>query len=172
MLQLVIAPNPKLRIQTKQVKKINHSLTNTLSEMVKLTKTFKDPEGVGLASTQVGLTESFFIAKSGEKFIKIINPKIISFGKKTKQYFEGCLSIPNMWGEVKRYINIKVSYTDETGEAIVKPLKGVLAWIFQHETDHINGILFPDRVLQQGGKFYKFTGKDETGADTFEEITI
>ncbi len=172
MLQVVKTPDPRLKIQTKRVKKINPALLQTLKEMVKLTKTFKEPEGVGLASTQVGLDEAFFVAKNGLKFMSAINPKILSTGKRTKKYFEGCLSIPGTWGEVKRYINIKVSYQDETGKIVTKAIKGVLAWIFQHETDHLNGILFSERVLQQKGKFYKFTGKDKVGTDTFEEITI
>lgn len=171
-MNIVKAPDPKLRVQTKPVKKINSHLHQTLKEMVKLTKTFNDPEGVGLASTQVGLNESFFVAKNNTKFMSVINPKIISSGKRTKKYFEGCLSTPNIWGEVKRFTNIKVSYQDTDGKNITVTLKGILAWIFQHEMDHLNGILFQDRVLEQKGKFYKFTGKDKTGTDTFEEITI
>lgn len=172
LMEVINAPDIRLRVKTKPVKKINPRLIKTLKDMVKLTLTFKDPEGVGLASTQVGLGESFFVAKHGTKFISIINPKILSTGKKTKKYFEGCLSIPGTWGEVKRYLQIKVSYQDEKGQTITKPLKGVLAWIFQHEVDHLNGILFTERVLEQDGKFYKYTGKDRAGADTFGEITI
>lgn len=171
-MNVVKAPDPKLRVQTKPVKKINPGLLQTLKDMVKLTKTFKDPEGVGLASTQVGLDGSFFVAKDDKKFMSIINPKILSIGKRTKKYFEGCLSVPNMWGEVNRALYIKVSYQDSTGETIVQPLRGVLAWIFQHELDHLNGVLFPDRVLKQKGKFYKYTGKDKTGMGVFEEVTI
>ncbi len=171
-MQIVIAPDPRLRVQTKRVKKINSALLKTLKEMIKLTKTFNDPEGVGLASTQVGLNESFFVVKHDKNFVSVINPKILSTGKRTKKYFEGCLSAPNVWGEVKRYTNIKISYQNETGKMITKALKGVLAWIFQHEIDHLNGVLFQDRVLEQKGKFYKFTGKDKTGMDNFEEITI
>ena len=171
-MQLVTAPNPKLRIKTKLVKKITPGLLKTLKEMVKLTKTFQDPEGVGLASTQVGLEERFFVAKNGEKFISVINPKILSHSKRTKIYFEGCLSTPNIWGEVNRYLSLKVSFEDSSGKIITARLKGVQAWIFQHEIDHLDGILFQDRVLEQQGKFYKFTGKDKTGSDTFEEITI
>ncbi|MBI2338178.1 peptide deformylase [Candidatus Daviesbacteria bacterium] len=171
-MHVVKAPDPKLRVQTKPVKKINPGLVQTLKEMVKLTKTFKDPEGVGLASTQVGLEGSFFVAKDGEDFISVINPRILSTGKRTKKYFEGCLSVPNMWAEVNRYTSIKVSYQDESGKTVTVPLKGVLAWIFQHEIDHLNGILFSDRCLQQKGRFYKFTGKDKTGTDTFEEVAI
>lgn len=171
-MKIVIAPNPGLRIQTKQVKKINPGLLATLKEMVKLTQTFKDPEGVGLASTQVGLDGAFFVAKSEKTFTCVINPKIISASKKTKKYFEGCLSIPNMWGEVNRSLTVKVSYTDREGSNIVKTLTGLQAHIFQHEIDHLNGILFPQQVLAQKGKFYKFTGKDKTGADMFEEMTL
>lgn len=171
-MEVVHAPDKRLRVQTKLVKKINPALLRTLKDMVKLTKTFTEPEGVGLASTQVGLDESFFVAKDTKNFIKVINPKLLSNSKKTKTYFEGCLSIPNMWGEVKRHLTIKVSYQDEKGQIIKKTLTGVLAWIFQHEIDHLNGILFSDRVLEQKSKFYKYTGKDKTGTDMFEEVTI
>lgn len=171
-MQVVKAPDQRLRITTRPVKKISPALLNTLKEMVRLTKTFKDPEGVGLAANQVGLDESFFVIKNNEKFIKVVNPKLISASKRTKKYFEGCLSVPNMWGEVIRHTNIKISYQNETGKSITQSLKGVLAWIFQHEIDHLNGLLFSDKVLQQKGKFYKFTGKDKTGTDTFEEVTI
>ena len=102
----------------------------------------------------------------------MINPKIFSSGKRQKPYFEGCLSIPDIYGEVKRYTNIKVSFMDETGKPQIQNLTGVLAWIFQHEMDHLNGVLFPDKVLEQKGKFYKWTGKDKTGTDIFEEVTL
>ncbi len=171
-MEVVKAPDPRLRIKTKPVRKINQALKVTLKEMVKLTKTFKDPEGVGLAATQVGLDGSFFVAKNDNKFISIINPKILSTGKRTKKYFEGCLSIPSIWGEVKRHINIKVSYQNPEGKTTTKNLTGVLAWIFQHEIDHLNGILFSEKVLEQKGEFFKFIGKDATGRDIFEEITI
>lgn len=186
MLQLVKAPDARLRVITKPVKKINPALGKILQEMIKLTKTFVDPEGVGLASTQVGLDGKFFVAKNdppadkaglpaskaGEKFISVINPKILSFSKRTKTYFEGCLSTPAIWGDVKRHTQIKITYQDIQGKTITEKLTGVLAWIFQHEVDHLNGILFQDRVLEQKGKFYKFTGTDKTGTDNFEEITI
>src|SRR3989338_1431138 len=168
-MQIVKAPDGRLRFQTKPVIKINSALLNTLKEMVKLTKTFKDPEGVGLAANQVGLEESFFVVKNGpptgetgEKFIKVINPKLISTSKRTKKYFEGCLSVPNMWGEVIRHTNIRVSYQDETGKNVTQPLRGVLAWIFQHEIDHLNGLLFSDKVLEFAFFLYKFIRKKKT----------
>lgn len=178
-MEVVKAPEPRLRVKTKLVKKITPALLQILKEMIKLTKTFKDPEGVGLASTQVGLEGRYFVAKNsppagraGEKFTSVINPKIISHSKRTKNYFEGCLSTPDIWGEVKRHTQIKVSFLDVSGKTVTIALKGVFAWIFQHEIDHLDGILFQDRVLEQKGKFYKFTGKDKTGTDTFDEIII
>lgn len=192
-MDIVRAPDPKLKIQTKPVKKITPALLSTLKDMIKLTKTFKDPEGVGLAATQVGLDGRFFVARLneskhnppsnptqrakrwagyGKDFASFINPKISSFSKRTKLYFEGCLSIPTIWGQVRRNISIKVSYQDTKGKLIQKTLKGIPAWIFQHEVDHLEGILFSERVLQQKGKFYKFTGKDKTGTDIFEEIVL
>lgn len=173
-MDVIKAPNPALKIQTKPVKKISGSLLATLKDMIKLTQSFKEPEGVGLAAPQVGLTERFFVARKGygKEFVAIINPRILSFSKRTKPYFEGCLSIPTIWGQVKRHINIKVSYQDIKGQNIIKTLKGIPAWIFQHEVDHLNGVLFTERVLQQKGKFYKFKGKDKTGTDIFEEITL
>lgn len=202
LMQVIHAPDPRLRIQTKPVKKITPGTLQTLKEMIKLTQTFKDPEGVGLAATQVGLDQAFFVARlheskkipravgiaSGDvrpsepsqqksrwvdyekEFVSIINPRIFFFSKKTKTYFEGCLSIPTIWGQVKRHISIKVSFQDIKGNQITKTLKGIPAWIFQHEVDHLNGILFSERVLQQKGQFYKFTGKDKAGTDIFEEI--
>ncbi|MEK7616462.1 MAG: peptide deformylase [Patescibacteria group bacterium] len=104
-MDIVKAPNPALKVQTKLVKKITPGLIQTLNNMIKLTKTFKDPEGVGLAATQVGLDQCFFVARlhdskhsppsePGQRqkrwknykkdFISIINPQILSFSKKTK----------------------------------------------------------------------------------------
>ncbi len=192
-MQVVIAPDPRLRIQTKPVKKITPGVLQTLKDMIKLTKTFKDPEGVGLAATQVGLKERFFVARLHDskkippsdpgqrksrwagydkEFMVVINPKILSFSKNTKVYFEGCLSIPNIWGKVKRYVSVKVSYQNTEGNLITKTLTGLAAWVFQHEVDHLDGILFSEKVLAQKGQFYRFTGKDAAGTDMFDEITL
>lgn len=173
LMDVVKAPNVRLRVETKPVKKITPGLLSTTKQMIKLTKTFKDPEGVGLASTQIGLEERFFVAKIGEEFVPFFNPEILSFTKATKVRFEGCLSIPDHYGDVNRALGIRVRYMDEKGKLVIRPLKSVAAWIFQHEMDHINGILFPDRVLEQGGKFYKWIGRDpKTGDDHFEEVII
>ena len=171
-MEVVIAPDHRLRTKTRLVKKITPGLANTTKEMIKITLAFTDPEGVGLAATQIGLDGRFFVGKMADKFRVFINPEIISMSKRTKKYFEGCLSIPAYYGQINRSISIKVTYQDLTGKKITETLKGINGWIFQHEVDHLNGILFPDRVLEQKGRFFKNTGKDKRGEDVFEEITI
>lgn len=84
---------------------------------------------------------------------------------------EGCLSLPNIWGEVERSNEVEVSYMDEKGKEYTRLFKGFLATIIQHEFDHLQGNLFPKRVLEQKGKLYK-SHKNNKGEDEFEEIEI
>lgn len=172
-MEVVTVPDNRLRTKTKLVKKITPKLKETIKQMVKLTKTFVDPEGVGLASTQIGESEQYFVAKNSDgTFTAVFNPKIISHGKKTKIYFEGCLSIPDLYGEVERYLSIKVEFTDASGQKVKKSLTGVAAWIFQHECDHLQGKLFVDHVLDRKTKLFKVVGKDRAGAEVFEEVKL
>lgn len=171
-MEVVKVPSDKLRIKTKQVKKITPELLKLAKEMIKFTKTFQDPEGVGLATTQIGRDEKFFVAKIGEKFGVFFNPQILSTSKKKKLFFEGCLSIPDIWGEIERPIYITATYQDESGQLIKKRLTGSSAWIFQHEVDHLNGKLFMDNVLEQKGRVFKVIGKDQAGADIFEQVKL
>lgn len=177
-MEVVKAPASVLRVKTKPVKKITPEILKVAKEMIKLTKSFKDPEGVGLAANQVGRTERFFIARNSSKkngnddFLICFNPKILSVSPKTKVYFEGCLSIPNYYGETQRSLSINVEYQDKTGQKVVRRLQGMMAWIFQHEIGHLDGELFMDKVLQQKGKVYRAAGRDKAGAEIFEEVKI
>ena len=82
---------------------------------------------------------------------------------------EGCLSIPNVWGKVHRVSTLTLQYQDEKGEQRKEAFSGFLATIIQHETDHINGILFTQRVLEQKEKLFQVTS-DENGEELLEEI--
>jgi peptide deformylase len=127
----------------------------------------------GWASTQVGLTEQYFVSKQKNgTFTPVFNPKIKKFGKKTKVFFEGCLSIPNYYGEVTRPTSVMVSYMNEQGKQVNKTLHGMDAWIFQHEYDHLQGKLFIDYVLEQRSRLFKVVGKDRAGAEVFEEVKL
>lgn len=198
MLEIILAPNEILRGRTKRVKKITPYYLNALKEMVQLASAFIDPEGVGLAAPQVGISEQFFIAKlenrmsnhsakkssrtiaklenhsqeNSSEFIAIFNPKILFYSKRTKKFLEGCLSIPDYYGEVTRPTMVKVQYQNKQGGIISETLKGINAMIFQHEYDHLIGKLFIDYVMEQKSRLFKITGKDKTGADIFEEVTV
>lgn len=172
-MQVVLTPDNRLRVKTKPVKKVTPQLINTIRSMVDLTKSFVDPEGVGLASTQIGEDGQYFVIKlPNNKFKAFFNPKVLKYSKKIKQYLEGCLSIPSLWGEVNRAFWVDVSYVDISGQRVDERLSGVVAWIFQHETDHLSGKLFVDRVLEQKGRLYKVVGKDRAGNEIFEEIKL
>lgn len=170
---LVIAPDNKLRVQTKPIKKFSPKYQQIIKDMTKLTKTFVDPEGVGLASTQVGLDEKFFVAKMDDgKFRAFFNPEVIKSSRVKKVYTEGCLSIPNYWGEVSRYVWVDAQYQDINGNKIKERLKGLEAHIYQHECDHLQGKLFMDHILENKSKLFKVTGKDQAGADIYEQVPL
>ena len=112
--------------------------------------------GVGIAAPQIANSQRLFIVTShpSDRYpnaptmqpTAMINPKIISHGTQTVKDWEGCLSVPNVRGLVPRYQEIKVEYTTIDGEAKQDVLTDFIARIFQHELDHLDGILFVDRV--------------------------
>lgn len=198
MLQIVKVPNEVLNTTAQAITAVDKKLLSLIEEMKKSLLEAKDPIGVGLAAPQVGQSVRLFITKPTAKapFTIFINPEIIwQSEEKTDgvperdKKFEGCLSIPNVWGIVHRAKKIKVRYQPLTtnnqparqrydavvaGGLITKTriFTGFLATIIQHEIDHINGILFTQRALSQKEKLYKITGRDEKGDDVFEEIEL
>ncbi len=123
-------------------------LNQTLSEMRRL---MRFASGVGLAAVQIGIPFRFFIAElpSGRgrpKFYTLFNPVIKKLSGKTAVETEGCLSIPNLFGDVSRDIKITLAAQDKNGRAVKIKTVGFLARIFQHELDHLDGILFTDRA--------------------------
>lgn len=166
--------------------KIDGRILLLIREMEEALMAAKDPEGVGLAAPQVGKLVSVFITKPSANLpVQVfINPvvretptetddKIKSKAKPRNKYvkLEGCLSLVNIWGEVRRTPRITVSYLDEKGNSHTKTFRGFMATIIQHEMDHLRGILFPKRVLEQNGKLYK-SRKNEKCEDIFEEVEI
>lgn len=185
-----------VRYGAKQIFKIDKNILKLIKDMGEALLAAKDPEGVGLAAPQVGRPLQVFITKPSPKspIQAFINPKIQAKGKisdvtfddgrvnklhpslensrkKSQTKLEGCLSLPNIWGEVARSPTVALSYLDTKGKKHAKTFKGLFSIIIQHEVDHLNGILFPKRVLEQKGTLYK-SHKDEEGKDVFEEIDI
>lgn len=193
MSKIIVAPNDVLGKKAERFDFGNNrkSLSLLLKEMERALLSANDPKGVGLAAPQIGKSLSIFLAKPSEKskILAFINPRIIDTAQASSQKparldarpaarsknrvrkLEGCLSLPSIWGEVLRKPSISLSYQDESGHQKNKKFSGFMATIIQHEVDHLEGILFPRRVLEQKGRLYK-SSKNEKGEDEFEELTI
>ena len=180
-------PHSILAQKAKPVAKVDSGILNLIEKMKAVLLAAKDPEGVGLAAPQVDRSLQIFLAKPSDKsdFMVFINPEIIEqsskvdyvkrpkkdASEKASKKLEGCLSLPAIWGPVLRSSSVTLSYLDGHGKSHKKKFSNFLATIIQHEIDHLNGILFPKRVLEQKGTLYK-SHKDEKGEDVFEEIEI
>lgn len=141
---IVKDPDPILRKKSKTVTKFNANLHKLLDDMA---ETMYDAQGVGLAAPQIGILKRAIVIDTQEEdgpgLIEMVNPEIIE--KSGEQIGpEGCLSIPGINGDVKRYQKVKVKGMDRNGKEWVIEAEDFLARAFQHEIDHLNGILFTD----------------------------
>lgn len=184
MLKIIQAPHPILAQKARIIPRVDKSIHQLIKQMEESLLDAKDPEGVGLAGPQVGRSLQIFIIKqtSRSPLLIFINPVIESFidpkkeeekidAKEKGVQLEGCLSLKDIWGVVKRQPSLVLSYLDEKGQYHKRTFDGFLATIIQHEYDHLQGMLFPKRVLEQQNTLYKSkkNKKDET---IFEEITL
>ena len=137
-------PAPVLRQTAAEVEKIAKRTLFILDDMVRI---MKKANGIGLAAPQVGISQRLIvIAPDGIKPTALINPKIVvSEGEQVCQ--EGCLSIPGLYGDVKRALYVEVEAMDRRGRELVFELEGLPARVVQHEIDHLDGVLFIDKVI-------------------------
>lgn len=191
---IVQAPNEVLSSKAAEVKKINPETLRIIEDMKHALLNVKDIIGVGLAAPQIGVSLRIFIMKPNQKaqIQTVINPKVVwrpddkivyrrknkkpaspagGQGRGQKRQLEGCLSLKDIWGTVLRSPRIKISYLDEKGKEHETLFTGFKAIIVQHEMDHLEGILFPKRVLEQKGKLYQ-SHKNENGEDEFDALEI
>lgn len=141
---IVKHPDPILREKAVEVKNFNANLHKLLDDMA---ETMYDANGVGLAAPQVGVSKRVVVIDVGDEngMIELVNPEIIS--KEGEQIGpEGCLSIPDLLGDVRRAQKCRVRAQDRYGETFEIEGEDLLARAFQHEVDHLNGVLFIDFV--------------------------
>ncbi len=151
--EIVQDPHPALRnpAQKVDVEKItSQEIQELIQDMHDSLATQKD--GVALAAPQISVEKQIFIVapfifeNPKEEHLVYINPKILSSSKKTSLKHEGCLSCRWKVGEVKRNEEIEIEAYDENGNKFTQATDGLLAHIYQHETDHFNGVLFIDKA--------------------------
>ncbi|WP_168121951.1 peptide deformylase [Paenibacillus sp. HB172176] len=142
---IVKDPDPVLREVAKEVTKFNSNLKKLLKDMA---ETMYDAEGVGLAAPQIGISKRVIVVDIGDEsgLFEMVNP-VIAEQDGEQVGPEGCLSIPNLNGEVKRADRIVVQGQNSDGEPISIEASGYLSRAFQHEIDHLNGILFTDLAI-------------------------
>lgn len=142
--KVVIAGDPVLRRISHPVKEVNENIKKLLNNMA---ETMYYAKGVGLAAPQVGISKRVIVVDIGDGLFKLVNPEIIS-SSGIQDGPEGCLSVPNVVGNVKRSEHIKVKALNEDGDEVMIDASGYLARAFQHEIDHLNGIIFTDKATE------------------------
>lgn len=148
ILPLVIAPDERLNMPSKDVKEITPELRQLMDDML---ETMYANHGIGLAAVQVGVHQNVIVmdvgVMDGKKTpIKLINPKILAESDTVSIYEEGCLSFPGQYSDVERPAQVKVEYMDENGEVKTLAAEGITATCLQHEIDHTKGTVFVDHI--------------------------
>ncbi|MCX6784657.1 MAG: peptide deformylase [Candidatus Komeilibacteria bacterium] len=144
--KLITYPNKILRNRAKKVTALELAKIKTLAQDY-LNFMIKE-DGIGLAANQVGILERFLGAVTDAGPQIFINPTILTHGLKKVVFEEGCLSFPQVYGLVKRPAWIILRYTDINGKTKIKRFNKLTARVIQHETDHLNGKLFIDKIFQ------------------------
>lgn len=168
-MKILVTPDPFLRKVAKPVTTYDKKTEDQIKQIITSLLAAKDPEGVGLAATQLGIDKRIFVVRLTGKPEIFINPKVLAtseallsdvYKKANKRWLEGCLSIPKIWGFVDRPYWVEMEYlTPQNGQLITKKRKfeNMESSYVQHENDHLNGILFTDHILKQGGIILKET---------------
>ena len=150
-LKILTYPHPTLRHRSQAVRRVDAELHSIVAEMFRL---MYEARGVGLAANQVDLPLRLFVAnlisdpEEGEEYV-FINP-VIDHRQGMEEREEGCLSLPELYGKVKRPESITVNAYDLHGQEVTAEVDGLFARVIQHETDHLDGVLFIDRLSETG----------------------
>ena len=158
--EIVNLPDPVLRRKARTVTNFDKNLQSLIDDMV---ETMRDAPGVGLAAPQVGVSERVIVVEYAEpeeveegeepievepKLYVMVNPEIVKSSPDTVMGVEGCLSIPTLVGEVERAEEIRIKGFNRRGQPMKLKVDGWLARIFQHEIDHLDGVVFVDRATR------------------------
>jgi peptide deformylase len=171
---IISLPNPHLRQASKKVEVIDSDVISTIEGMKQATldwEAHRDHEvGVALAAVQVDKLLRIVVVretaddKDNHNFFVFINPEITKYEGAMVSDFEGCLSVPDIYGKVERYERVRVKAKNEAGKEFRTKADGFLARVLQHEIDHTNGKLFIDHIKNKPNAYYKLTtdGKLDT----------
>ncbi len=152
--EIVTLPNPVLRRKAKPVTRFDDTLQTLIDDMI---ETMRQAPGVGLAAPQLGVSERVIVVEYSEneedenapkKLYVVVNPEFKELSPETELGVEGCLSIPGLQGEVERSLEVRLKGLTRHGQPIRIKARGWMARIFQHEIDHLNGVVFTDLAVR------------------------
>lgn len=162
---IVTVPEPNLRRRSVKVGIVTDEIKQLIDDMISATidwENSRDHEAaVGLAAVQVNKLYRIFIIRndyddiSNKNFTVFINPEIVKKSGPIEEEYEGCLSVPDIYGKVARHQTVKIKAMNELGEQFRLTATGFIARILQHETDHTHGVLFIDHIKNNQDAFYK-----------------
>jgi len=148
--EIVVIGDTVLRQKAEKVSKFDENLRKMVTRMFKLMYEGGETGGVGLAAPQIGISKSILVYDIGRRSGVLVNPKIVAHSEETEIGEEGCLSVPGIYGPVKRYKWIIVEYQDLNGRKKKEKFEDFDARVIQHEMDHLDGILFVDKIVDWG----------------------
>jgi peptide deformylase len=156
VLQIVRVGEPVLRAVAVPVSDEELASPAFQSFLDDLVETMRAANGAGLAAPQVGVSQRVFCVEVHDNprypykpdidLRVLVNPEVRPLSEETFESYEGCLSVPDLRGVLPRSVEVEVAYTDREGRRVVEEIRGLSAGTFQHEQDHLDGVLFLDRV--------------------------
>lgn len=164
--RIALLGEPVLTRQAKKIHRFDESVQRLVDDLL---DTVRDAHGAGLSAPQIGVSLRAIVSVVEDREHIVINPEIVDQSDEEIEADEGCLSIPGWWGPVKRKARVTVRGLNRKGKPIKIKSEGLEARCFQHEVDHLNGILFVDR-MEDRSKLYQVTPEEEAELEQEEII--
>jgi peptide deformylase len=177
---IITLPNQHLRQKSQRVTVLSNQLKQVIEQMKEATLDWeasrKHEVGVALAAIQIDqpykiiIVRNNFEDKEDQSFSVFINPQITKLEGDVEEDFEGCLSVKDIYGKVPRHTKVRLRAMDEQGHEVRVKAEGFLARVFQHEIDHVNGIVFADHIKDDKDKFYEITDEGKLDKLDYEQV--
>jgi peptide deformylase len=176
---IIALPDPRLRQRSSKIHIVTPEVIELIDNLTKVALDWEDSRpheiSAAISAVQIGMLErviiirSDFEDKSNREFTALINPEIIKYEGEITEDYEGCLSVPDVYGRVLRHDKIRVRAMDTKGNQVRFKADGFLARIIQHEVDHTNGIVFIDHIKDKKDAFYKLDDEGELQPLDYDE---